>query len=353
MPRDDRGHTTDKFKKPNHPTFSDESQYSGQNGNVGGHWGDDGTFTPSNTNLTQHTSAELQQYFKQNEPDTKLVLPEKQAQWEAQRNDPNNKGVAQYMQGAWSQKKEDAVAKLGLNREQQVMQFDRENKPANEKKDLDLVAQKLAPAAEKGIVAFTRAYDALTPEQRKLAPIKPEDWTKDSARQIREIGMSAAEQERALKPSNAEAVASRFNQKELDEANTTHNALQDKEQEKWRLVGQYGEMLKPGPDGKPKSGAVDPLHPEKSVDMADPELRAFYQNQYNATRTEAEQLAKQQKDIRQRFGGGEFSRGPSAQPAGTPTSTTGTLWPGRSVTLKNGKTVKVTKVYPGGRFDYE
>ncbi len=34
------GHGTDKFKKPNHPTFSDESQYAtGENAKYAGHWG--------------------------------------------------------------------------------------------------------------------------------------------------------------------------------------------------------------------------------------------------------------------------------------------------------------------------
>lgn len=71
-PDKDRGHFPDTFKKPNHPTFSDESQYSGKNGMIGGHWGDDGTYSPSNTNLQMRTQQQLQDYFTKNEPDTKL-----------------------------------------------------------------------------------------------------------------------------------------------------------------------------------------------------------------------------------------------------------------------------------------
>jgi hypothetical protein len=68
------GHFTDQFKKPNHPTFSDESQYHGVDGYEGGKWTDAG-YQPSVTNLTFRTPAQLQQYFQQVEPDTKLLLP--------------------------------------------------------------------------------------------------------------------------------------------------------------------------------------------------------------------------------------------------------------------------------------
>lgn len=48
-PHTDGTHYPDTYKKPNHPTFSDESQYNGVAGNQGGTWGtEDGkdTFTP-------------------------------------------------------------------------------------------------------------------------------------------------------------------------------------------------------------------------------------------------------------------------------------------------------------------
>lgn len=75
----DNGHFPDTYKKPNHPTFSDQSQYSGKDGNVGGTWsknGDQDVFTPSATNLQHTDPADLQNYFKKVEPDSKLNLPD-------------------------------------------------------------------------------------------------------------------------------------------------------------------------------------------------------------------------------------------------------------------------------------
>lgn len=76
LKRDSRGHTTDQFKKPNHPTFSDQSQYHGKDGFVGGKWGDDNSFTPSATNLKMKSPQQLQEYFKAQEPQSKLNLPQ-------------------------------------------------------------------------------------------------------------------------------------------------------------------------------------------------------------------------------------------------------------------------------------
>jgi lipoprotein-anchoring transpeptidase ErfK/SrfK len=73
------GHLTDEFKKPNHMTFSSDSQYSGRNGEVGGRWvkKPDGswTFYASPTNLKYHSPEELQDYFRRVEPGNTLVLP--------------------------------------------------------------------------------------------------------------------------------------------------------------------------------------------------------------------------------------------------------------------------------------
>ena len=67
--RSDNGHLTDEYKKPNHPTFSDQSKYHNVDGNVGGKWDEvDGKtrFTPGDSN---HLSTEeLKQYFKKVEP---------------------------------------------------------------------------------------------------------------------------------------------------------------------------------------------------------------------------------------------------------------------------------------------
>lgn len=69
------GHGTDTFKKPNHPTFSVESQYNGQDGKTGGAWSEqDGktVFTPSPTNIQMYGEGALKDYFKRVEPDVVL-----------------------------------------------------------------------------------------------------------------------------------------------------------------------------------------------------------------------------------------------------------------------------------------
>lgn len=76
---DERGHLTDEFKKPNHPTFSSESIYSGKDGFTGGQWvGDDQSgwnYQASPTNLKFRTPEQLQQYFQRVEPNSQLMLP--------------------------------------------------------------------------------------------------------------------------------------------------------------------------------------------------------------------------------------------------------------------------------------
>jgi hypothetical protein len=75
---DGRGHATDVYKKPNHPTFSRESQYSNF-ATPGGQWSggipENSAFTPSETNLNNLGTDGLQSYFDQVEPGAKLKLP--------------------------------------------------------------------------------------------------------------------------------------------------------------------------------------------------------------------------------------------------------------------------------------
>jgi hypothetical protein len=71
------GHLPDTFKKPNHPTFSEESKYHGVDGNVGGRWtkqktGPGWDYQASLTNLQHHSPATLKQYFKHVEPDSRI-----------------------------------------------------------------------------------------------------------------------------------------------------------------------------------------------------------------------------------------------------------------------------------------
>lgn len=72
------GHLPDTWKKPNHITFSQESIYSKPD-NAGGTWSDAGAgryaFWASPQNLANTSAPDMSQYFKQNEPDSTLVLP--------------------------------------------------------------------------------------------------------------------------------------------------------------------------------------------------------------------------------------------------------------------------------------
>lgn len=82
-------HFPDTYKKPSHPTFSNESKYHGivtgdlpvrgQKPTEGGQWDkmEDGSysFTPGRTNLRYHTPQELIDYFKKHEPGNTLILP--------------------------------------------------------------------------------------------------------------------------------------------------------------------------------------------------------------------------------------------------------------------------------------
>lgn len=81
-----RGHLPDTFKMPNHITYSDESVYSKAKGAPPpGRWdGDDKTgwtFFASPTNVQNAGGVDkLQEYFKNKEPDSLLVLPNFQQQ---------------------------------------------------------------------------------------------------------------------------------------------------------------------------------------------------------------------------------------------------------------------------------
>jgi hypothetical protein len=73
------GHLTDAHKKPNHPTFSTGSQYSGVDGNQGGLWAPFGAgkwaYQPSSTNTKMYGDRGLQEYFDRAEPGNRLMPP--------------------------------------------------------------------------------------------------------------------------------------------------------------------------------------------------------------------------------------------------------------------------------------
>jgi hypothetical protein len=72
------GHLGDQWKKPNHVTFSDQSQYSTPQ-MKGGTWAEDGrnagVFWASPQNLANSGAVGLMNYFKKNEPDWPVILP--------------------------------------------------------------------------------------------------------------------------------------------------------------------------------------------------------------------------------------------------------------------------------------
>lgn len=78
------GHYPDTYKKPNHPTFSDQSQYSGVDGHQGGQWAPFGagrwSYQASPTNVQMHGADALTDYFGRVEPGALLSLPQVQDQ---------------------------------------------------------------------------------------------------------------------------------------------------------------------------------------------------------------------------------------------------------------------------------
>lgn len=76
-------HGTDKFKKPNHPTFSNQSQYHGADNErfggkwEGGAWSAEGdAYTPSKRMLeTTHPAKFLRDYMATHERGVRLVMP--------------------------------------------------------------------------------------------------------------------------------------------------------------------------------------------------------------------------------------------------------------------------------------
>ena len=81
---DSRGHAGDRFKKPNHPTFSDQSQYSNF-AMPGGHWSESRIpekihFTPSHVNIENMGEQGLQAYFEEVEPENVVDIPPKGAE---------------------------------------------------------------------------------------------------------------------------------------------------------------------------------------------------------------------------------------------------------------------------------
>lgn len=74
-------HSPDTYKKPNHPTFSNESKYNGAEGKTGGEWvkqpSGSYTFNASETNVKNMGEQGLQEYFSKYEKGNAVNLPKK------------------------------------------------------------------------------------------------------------------------------------------------------------------------------------------------------------------------------------------------------------------------------------
>jgi hypothetical protein len=84
---DTRGHLSDEYKLPNHPTFSTDSIHNGEGGHQGGVWIKTGgktasmpegtwTFRASPWNLQNMSKAELKAYFDHTEPGMTIIFPD-------------------------------------------------------------------------------------------------------------------------------------------------------------------------------------------------------------------------------------------------------------------------------------
>ena len=82
MSEDSRGHLGDKYKKPNHPTFSNQSIYSGK-GSAGGVWSVENGKDVFTTTVKSKSEAEyLKQYFEKVEPNAELrVTVSREPSW--------------------------------------------------------------------------------------------------------------------------------------------------------------------------------------------------------------------------------------------------------------------------------
>lgn len=76
MSEDERGHLGDKYKKPNHPTFSTQSKYSTAE-TPGGVWSEKNgvtVYTPSDFVLNSIGAENLKRYFSRVEPNVELNI---------------------------------------------------------------------------------------------------------------------------------------------------------------------------------------------------------------------------------------------------------------------------------------
>jgi hypothetical protein len=140
-------------------------------------------------------------------------------------------------------------------------------------------------------------------------------------------------------------------QKGRDAAQKTIDALQTKEQEQHAKRQAYGNVLAT----KDGDEFVDP--DTRDSPKMNPLRRQFYQDRYNKATTLAGSYADQQKKLIARNGGGNQPAADAPRSAKTtplkaaPAQLKTGHKVGDSVTLKSGKTVKISKINPDGTFE--
>ena len=78
MKMDEDNHGSDKWKKPNHPTFSNQSNYHNVDGYIGGTWAEDGAYTPAAHTRKLYDNAYYKKLFDEPGRIEHLKLEEKQ-----------------------------------------------------------------------------------------------------------------------------------------------------------------------------------------------------------------------------------------------------------------------------------
>lgn len=230
----------------------------------------------------------------------------------------------------------DFAKRLGLTAEQQVQ--------------TDVDKQRLKQAQDQAEISGGPSGMAIRATDPTKSPEERQRW-KDSMNTLEEYNKRGS--------ANAAAVQNRFDTREFDKWSAKHDDIKEKENEAWKLAGEYGDMLEADPEAVSqgrkfggKVAAVDPKNPDKApVDMTVQATRDFYQKQYQAARNKAEGLKKQAEGIRERFQWGEFAPkaatatgGASADappPSALKEGVKTTFKNGQSWTLQNGKAVRL------------
>lgn len=295
------GHWPDTFKKPNHPTFSDQSQYAPYAPDKAGRWEGDTYIPPGEA---QKPAGWTQ---------------EGQARLDALRNDPTLSRSAKFLPKMAGDSADKVIKALGLTREQQVTQPGTEarNQEASvdlERKGLNLWAQKLGAAARRGPGSYAVTLATAPDNIKALAP-DPDKWDPDKTpKQVAALGETSAQQETDYRPPKTPG-ANGMSESQTRMWVDRHDKLQLEEHKQWDLAGEIGDVLSNEALTSDKGGAfVDPKT-GKSVEVkagdatAAKVIRDHWQKEYQSARDRAVELKKQATEIRGRLKVGEFETG--------------------------------------------